>query len=204
MKANKREIQRRIAYETARLLTEHRSDDHLFAMQKAAMRLGVRDKRLMPRRDEVAQALQEQQRLFRGMEQQNALSELRHVALQAMHTLKRFKPLLVGAVYEGTADSNSNIRLHLFSDTPEEVIFALSDLHIPWEERDCRLHFSEHRRKNMPCFHFNADKTHLVLIVLPISGPDCRPIDPRDDRPIQGVSISQLQQLLSLEAGDNG
>ncbi len=196
MKVNKREIQRRIAYESARILTEHRSDDQLFAIQKAATKLGITDKRLMPNREEVESALREQQRLFRGNAQQNALERLRHSALQAMQALSHFKPILVGAVYEGTADSNSHVVLHLFSDTPEEVIFALSDLHIPWQERDRYMKFSDGNHKSMPSFRFTADGILYELIVFPSKGYNNRPTNPLDNQPIQGAGIKQLELML--------
>ncbi len=44
------------------------------------------------------------------------MQTLRDAALQAMEALIQFKPMLVGPVYEGTADSNSPVRLHLFAD----------------------------------------------------------------------------------------
>lgn len=196
MKANKREIQRRIAYESARILTEHRSDDQVFAIHKAAARLGITNTRLMPNRKEVELALREQQHLFRGDEQQNALERLRHSALQAMQALSRFKPILVGAVYEGTADSNSHVVLHLFSDTPEEVVFALSDLHIPWQERDRYMKFSDGNHKSIPSFRFTADGILYELIVFPSKGHNNRPTNPLDNQPIQGAGIKQLELLL--------
>lgn len=197
MKANKRETQRRIAYESARILTEHRSDDQVFAIHKAATRLGITDKRLMPNREEVESALREQQRLFRGNEQHNALMRLRHSALQAMQALNHFKPILVGAVYEGTADSNSHVVLHLFSDTPEEVIFALSDLRIPWHERDRQMKFSDGSHKSMPGFRFTADGILFELIVFPNKGSNNKPTDPLDNQPIQGAGIKQLELILN-------
>jgi len=200
MKANKREIQRRIAYETARILTEQRSGDPLHALHKAASQLGVQDRRLLPSRDEVEQALREQQRLFRGPAQQSALTTLRRAALQAMQALHRFHPLLVGAVYRGTADSNSRVELQLFAEPPEEVVFTLSDLRIPWQSWDHDMYFSQGVRRRIPGFRFVADGVRFGLVVLPPSGRFRRPLDRADNRPIQGASITQLEQLLRSTA----
>ena len=197
MKATKREIQRRIAYETARILTEYQSSDQAFAIQKAASRLGISDRRLLPTREEISLAIREQQRLFRGSDQASALQKLRTAALQTMQLLVRFRPLLVGPVYEGTADSNSPVRLHLFADTPEDVIFALADLHIPWQERDRTLRFSGGGRKNMPGFQFNANGVLFELVVMPEQGPYSKPLDPLDHQPIQGATSKQLKVLLN-------
>lgn len=197
MKAKKREIQRRIAYEAARILTDNRSDDHTYAIHKAAVRLGITNTRLIPNREEVELALKEQQRLFRGSEQQTAVKKLRSAALQAMKALIQFNPLLVGPVYEGIADTNSHIRLYLFATTPEEVVFSLMELHIPWDERDCSIKFGDGSRRNMPGFRFIADGNYFELVVLPNQGLYNRPVGPQDNRPIKGTTIQQLEKLLN-------
>lgn len=197
MKAKKRETQRRIAYEAARILTDSRSDDQTFAIHKAAARLGINNKRLMPNREEVDSALREQQRLFRGGEQQTVVKKMRNAALQAMEALPQFNPLLVGPVYEGTADLNSRIRLYLFAPTPEEVAFSLMALHIPWHERDCSIKFSDGSRKAIPSFRFIADSNYFELLILPDTGLNNRPIDPQDNRPIKGVTTQQLEKLIN-------
>ena len=179
------------------MLTENRSDDQAYAIHKAAVRLGITNKRLMPNREEVESALKEQQCLFRGEEQQTAVKKLRGAALQAMKALIQFNPLLVGPVYEGIADTNSHIRLYLFAATPEEVVFSLMELHIPWHERDCSIKFGDGNRKNMPGFRFIADCNYFELVVLPNQGLYKRPVDPQDNRPIKGTTIQQLEKLLN-------
>lgn len=196
MKAKKREIQRRIAYEAARILTDNRSGDQAYAIHKAAARLGINDNRLTPNREEVELALREQQRLFRGSDQQTAVKKLRIAALQAMKALSQFNPQLVGPVSEGTADTNSHIRLYLFATSPEEVVFSLMKLHIPWHERDSSIKFSDGSRKTMPNFRFIADSNYFELVVLSDQAPHKRPVDPQDNRPIKGTTIQQLEQLV--------
>ncbi|EGV52893.1 hypothetical protein [endosymbiont of Riftia pachyptila] len=197
MKADKRELQRRIAYEAARILTEQRSGDYAYASRKAANRLGLNDLRQMPRREEIEEALREQQRLFLGEQQTSALQQLQRDALEAMHALSRFLPLLVGAVQAGTADRNSAIQLLLFADTPEEVIFALSDLNIPWRDSEHLLRFGNGHPKPMPSFRFRAGESAFELIVLPPKGRYSRPLEPGGDQPIRGINRDQLSALLS-------
>jgi len=197
MSGNKRELQRRIAYEAARIMTEYRSDNIAYACQKAAAKLGISRRQQMPTRDEVEEALREQQWLLRGDEQQQVLLRLRHSALQAMQALQRFNPLLVGSVFQGTADTNSRVQLHLFADTPEDVLFALSDLQIPWQERQRTLHFRDGARRETPSFQFSADGVMFELLVLSTQMPHNRPLDPLDNQPIQGANLKQLQALVA-------
>ena len=193
----KRELQRLIAYEAARILTEYRSGNIAFACQKAASKLGVSQRQQMPTREEVEHALREQQWLVRGDKQQAVLRELRQGALQAMQALRQFNPLLVGSVYDGTADSNSHTQLHLFADTPEAVLFSLSDMHIPWQERQRKLSFSDGHQREIPVFRFSANGVLFELLVLPAETPHARPLDPLDNQPIQGANIKQLNALIT-------
>lgn len=196
MSNGKRELQRRIAYEAARILTEHRSDNIAHACQKAAAKLGVSRRQQMPTRDEVELALREQQWLLRGEDQQTALRRLRESAERAMAALRQFNPILVGAVFQGTADSNSHVQLHLFANTPEEILFALRDLHIPWRERQRTLSFNDGSRREIPCFQFTAEGIPFELLALSAETPHNRPLDPLDNQPIQGANLKQLRTLL--------
>jgi hypothetical protein len=197
MKARKREIQRRIAYEAARILTDNHSADPTYALHKASTRLGITDRRLMPTREEIESALKEQQRLFRGGEQQEALKRLRNTALQAMHALHQFNPLLVGPVYEGTADFNSHIRLYLYAPTPEDVVFSLMKLQIPWHEKDYPIKFSDGSRKLMPGFNFIVEEYPVELIVLPSEASNNPPVEPQSNSLMKGATTKQLENLLA-------
>jgi hypothetical protein len=191
----KRELQRRIAYEAARLMTEYQTDDIAYACQKAAAKLGVTRRQQMPSAEEVDEALREQQRLLRGEEQPVALQHLRQQAVLAMSALAQFDPLLVGSVYLGTADSNSPIRLYLFANAPEEVLFTLSDLKIPWRESQRTLAFRDGTKGVTPVFQIAVDGVAIELTVMSAEDIHKRPLDPRDRQPLQGINLKQLREL---------
>jgi hypothetical protein len=195
----KRELQRRIAYEAARLMTEYQTDDMAYACQKAAAKLGVTRRQQMPSPDEVEEALREQQRLLRGDEQPAALQHLRQQAQQAMEALGQFAPLLVGSVYQGTADSNSPIRLYLFANTPEEVLFTLSDMKIPWRESQRTLSFRNGTKELVPVFKITADGVTIELTVMSSEDIHNRPLDPLDRQPLQGINLKQLREIIEAD-----
>jgi hypothetical protein len=195
----KRELQRRIAYEAARLMTEYQTDDMAYACQKAAAKLGVTRRQQMPSPDEVEDALREQQRLLRGDEQPAALQHLRQQAQQAMEALGQFDPLLVGSVYQGTADSNSPIRLYLFANTPEEVLFTLSDMKIPWRESQRTLSFRNGTKELVPVFKITADGVTFELTVMSSEDIHNRPLDPLDRQPLQGINLKQLREIIESD-----
>jgi len=58
------------------------------------------------------------------------LLRLRLLALQVMEQLQPFHPFLVGSVLAGTATEHSDIDLHLFAESPEEVEATLCRLGI--------------------------------------------------------------------------
>jgi hypothetical protein len=195
----KRELQRRIAYEAARLMTEYQTDDMAYACQKAAAKLGITRRQQMPSPDEVEEALREQQRLLRGDEQPAALQHLRQQAQQAMEALGQFDPLLVGSVYQGTADSNSPIRLYLFANTPEEVLFTLSDMKIPWRESQRTLSFRNGTKELVPVFKITADGVTIELTVMSSEDIHNRPLDPLDRQPLQGINLKQLREIVEAD-----
>ncbi len=163
MKADKRELQRRIAYEAARILTEQRSGDYAYASRKAANRLGLNDLRQMPRREEIEEALREQQRLFLGEQQTSALQQLQRDALEAMHALSRFLPLLVGAVQAGTRQTaNSAIQLLLFGrHSGRGDLRPLRLEHRPGVIANICCGLATGHPKPMPSFRFRAGESAL-------------------------------------------
>ena len=96
-----------LAQECARLLAEEGVADFRTAKRKAALRLAVTDKGLLPDNREIEQALLDYQRLFQADSQSRRLRELREAALEAMRFLARFRPKLVGPVLSGTAGANT-------------------------------------------------------------------------------------------------
>ncbi|MEJ2610022.1 MAG: hypothetical protein P8179_07980 [Candidatus Thiodiazotropha sp.] len=198
MSNRKREQQRRIAYEAARILTEHQSDNIAHVCRKVAAKYGITHAQMMPSLEEVEIALREQQWLVRGDKQSEALQQLRLKALDAMQAFHQFHPQLVGSVLHGTADRNSHIELHLYADTPEDVLFSLSDLQIPWQEMQRTLTFSDGSQGIMPGFQFNADDVTFRLIIFPIGNHHKHPLDPINNRPLEGASLKQLRAILQV------
>lgn len=185
----------RIAAAAARLAAETGDPDLTEARRKAAVRLGVRDPRLWPDLATVAALLRQEQKLFWDERQTNALAQLRDLAAQAMRDLAAFAPRLVGPVLDGTADIHSPIRLLLRADTPEDVIFALTDRHIPWHDGEVRLHYSRGRQQSRPRLRFRAGDTAVELVILGPADRNDPPVDPDTGRPLRGADLTALLAL---------
>ena len=190
-------MRERLIQVAARLMAEEGIRDFYLAKRKAADRLGAPDTRNLPQNREIQAALSDYQRLFGGATQARQLRRLRGIALEAMEFFERFRPRLVGSVLEGTADAHSDINLHVFADTPEEISLFLMEHHIPFEEDWRRFRFSgSDDYVFLPVCRFVADNTRIDLTVFDRLGLRQSPRSRTDGQPMQRANRAALQRLL--------
>lgn len=189
-------VRRSIAVEAAKLMSEGGMRDYYAAKRKAADRLGIVDEAQLPRNIEIQDALREHQRIFQAESQSSHLRMLRETALEALQFFDRFRPRLVGAVLEGTADQYSAVCLHLFADTPEEVAIFLADNGIPYDESERRLRIKRERWEVRPVFRFRADEIPVDLTVFPPTALRQAPLSQVDGKPMQRAGLTMVETLL--------
>lgn len=186
----------RLAEEAARILIDSGSRDFALAKRKAAEHLNAHDTRQMPSNQEIEQAVAAYQRLFRSTSQPHHLRILRETACEAMRFFSDFQPRLVGPVLSGTADVNTPISLHLFSDTPEEISLLLLARQIPFETLDKRLHIRDELYQNFPALSFYVQEYKVEVIIFPVSKRVPTPLSPVDGKPIKRATLEAVQALL--------
>jgi len=191
------ELRRRIALEAARLISESGIRDFATAKRKAAERLGAFDEGSLPKNIEIEEALREHQRLFQADEHPQLVRALREAAREAMQFFARFDPRLVGAVLEGTADRYSAVCLHLFADTPEEVLLALDEQGIDYTESARRLRMSRDTQVEFPVLQVARDGTAFDLTIFPRDAIRQAPLDRVDEKPMRRASLAALDELLA-------
>ena len=184
-----------IAQEAARIIAGEGVKDYRLAKRKAAERLGLRANGDMPRNSEVEAALKEHQRLFGGESQARHLRALRATAVEAMRYFARFRPRLVGSVLSGTAGNHAAVELHLFADTPEELMLFLIEHDIPYRSSERRFRLSAEEYAWYPVYVFAADQVGIDLSVFPASGLRRAPLCPIDGRPMQRADLAQVERL---------
>jgi hypothetical protein len=189
-----------LANEAARIMVESGVKDFYTAKRKAAIRLGMPNTHNLPRNVEIEQALSEYQRLFKHDTQPSRLRELRHTTLRVMRLLQSFNPHLVGPVLSGTADQYSEINIHVFTDTPEDVARHLLAESIPFKISESRLNQSKTQIKRYPAYHFMAGETGIEITVFPVDGIRQSPLSPVDGKPMPRASIIDLNQLINQQA----
>ncbi|HLI18651.1 MAG TPA: hypothetical protein VKV22_10325 [Rhodanobacteraceae bacterium] len=195
------QLRRRVALEAARLIREHGIRDYQLAKRKAAQHVGVSDEGYLPRNREIEEALREHQRLFRAKEQVHALRARRETARDAMRFLERFEPRLVGAVLEGTADTHSPVKLHVFDDSAEHVSGFLHDHGIAFETRAHTFRLDRQRSGEFPALLFDADGVTVDVTVFPRDALRQAPLDRIDERPQQRATLATLDAMLAEEPG---
>lgn len=194
-----RERRHRLAHEAARLMAEGGFRDYHQAKLKAAERLGIHDDASLPRNREIEDALREYQRLFVGQSQQQAVRVRRDAAMRALEFFAGFSPRLVGPVLDGTADANSPVHLHLYTDDAEAVPRFLEEHRIPADARTRHLRLDRERSDDFPVWVFSAEDLTFDVTVLPHDALRQAPLSGVDERPMKRASLAQLRQLLADE-----
>jgi hypothetical protein len=191
-----RQMREHIATEAARIMVEHGIKSYYQAKRKAATILGAADTRNLPTNQEIEQAVGAYLRLFKSDSQPAALDRLRQMALKAMDFLYRFNPHLVGSVLNGLAFEHSDLNLHLFADTDEEVALFLTEAGIPFQLSSQQLSFSPQEIRIFPVFRFVAGETTVELTVFPPMDARHAPLSPTSGKPMCRAGRKEVQALL--------
>ena len=186
-----------IAQECARLIAEEGVQDFGAARRKAALRLAIGNRAVLPDHAEIEQALLDRQRLFDADRQAIRLRGLRETALDAMRFLARFRPRLVGPVLTGAVGPHAGIHLHLFADSPEEITLFLMEHRIPFETAEQRLKMASGVQVCLPVFRFTAGETRVDLAVFGPLAEREAPLSPVNGRPMRRASLAEVQALLT-------
>jgi len=185
-----------VANEAARIMVDQGILDLRVASRKAAARLGITDRRIVPEQKAIEQALLDYQRLFRGDQHPKQLRRLRKEALRAMEAFRKFDPRLVGSVLSGTAVSTSPVEIHLFADSAEEIAFHLMNQGIPWEDGHTTSVLADGQRIAIPIFGFEAGNTRFRLLAFPTAALRQRPLSPVTRRPEPRASIREVRKIV--------
>jgi len=193
MKLN--QARERIAKEAARLMCEAGVRDFQLAKRKALQRLRIPDQRNLPSNEEIEAAVAEYQRLFRADSQPLRLAELRRTAVRAMRFLAPFQPRLVGEVLSGTADEHSDVCLHLFAETAEEVGLFLLEQGVPYEHGERAVRLASDDTQRLPTCRFMADDVPVELVVFAERKRRRVPLSPVDGKPMRRAALQAVEAL---------
>jgi hypothetical protein len=185
-----------LAQEAARIIVEQGVQDYRAAKIKAAERLGMSARGVLPGNSEIERAIGEHLQLFGRESHIDLLRVLRRAALSAMEMLARFRPCLVGPVLHGTAASNSAINLHVFSDNFELVALQLQEMRVPYRLYERRLKSRRDQAETFAGVRFIHDESAIEATVFPVDGVRQAPISPIDGRPMRRADAQAVRELL--------
>ncbi len=190
-----------LAEQAARWMTEHAVDDPLLALRRVLARDGGAppDRRQWPGAGEIREALQAYQRLFRGNDQHAALQARRRAAVEAMRFFAPFRPALVGAVLDGTADAHSMVQLHVHAEEAEAVLGVLREQGIAHRLGDRRVRLDPRRQTSVPHVAFDADGIGFELWLLPPACERNPPLDAEGRAPMSRASLDQLLRMIDAQ-----
>ena len=185
-----------LAQEAARIIVNHGVRDYRVAKQKAAERLGVSARGALPGNSEIEAAVAEHLQLFGGDDHADRLRLMRVAALAAMELLADFSPRLVGPVLAGTADENSSVNLHVFTDSPEAVALELEQIGIRFRPYERRLKSRRDQVETYSGFEFHHHHSPIQATVFPVDGIRQAPMSPVTGKPMKRVDAAAVQEML--------
>jgi hypothetical protein len=185
-----------VAQEAARLIIDHGIRDYRIAKQKAAERLGVIGRGSLPGNTEIEAAVSDHLQIFGGESHDDLLRLMRTAALSAMELLNDFSPRLVGPVLAGTADENSSVNLHVFTDSPEMLAMEIGDMGIQIRPYERRLKTRRGQVETYAGFEFNHQNEMMQATVFPVDGIRQAPMSPIDGKPMRRADKDAVQELL--------
>jgi predicted nucleotidyltransferase len=115
-------LKKRVAREAALLLYTSQEKEYKQAKKRATENLGAR---ILPSNLDVARELDAIAEEREGASRNKRLNQMRREALKIMQKLKNYNPRLVGSLWRGTINRNSDIDIAAFAFTPNAVLAQL-------------------------------------------------------------------------------
>jgi len=194
-------IRTEIAREAARLMYEEGVWEYRDAKRKAARRFGPEQALSLgshlPGNAEIHAELARLIALHEGPAAPERLLRLRMAALEFLELFEPFQPLLVGSVLSGVVTERSDIDLHLFADSPEEVEEFLHRAGIPIESEVVSVRHGG-AFHDYPHLYLDADGTEVECSIYP---PSERRSPPRSSITGQPMARADARKLRRLIAG---
>lgn len=191
-------IRAQVASEAARIIATEGLHDFHAAKRKAAERIGINERLALPSNLEVQDALISYQNLYGGLQHHSNLQRLRLAALQAMRMLQKYSPRLTGAVLDGSAGAHCRVTLHVFCDAAETLVFDFLECKLTFQQEQRRIRLSDKDHQLVPVFLIEVSGCTIELVVLDSIAVRQAPPSPIDGRPLQRVSLADLERMLDL------
>jgi hypothetical protein len=202
------QLRQMLTREAARLMYEEGVGQYHDAKHLAAKRILGRGQkgsfqprtRDLPSNGEISEEVATLARFHEGDSLTQRLFLMRIAALEVMSSLMDYSPRLIGSVSTGRIRKGSDIDLHVFTDSVEQLILLIVSLGWEYEKKQITIRkgsaFIEYT-------HIYLDQMFPVeLSVYPRNELRIRGRSSTDGKPIKRVSADSLLQLILEEHGD--
>jgi len=194
-----------LAHEAARLMYEEGVKQYLTAKQLAAKRLLGRaygkkiryHPRDLPSNGEIKESLLQFVQLYEGDDQLYRLFAMRVIALEMMFELKQYTPCLIGSVSTGHVRQGSDIDLHLFTDSLEELEQTLDSLE--WDYELAEVSIQKNSKIKLYTHVYLENIFPVELSVYPTQEIRIVSRSSTDGKPIVRLKTAAVEQLLQQE-----
>lgn len=183
-----------VAREAAMLLYTMQEREYKQAKEHAAKVLGAR---ILPSNMEVARWLDRISDEYEGPSRRVRLIEMRREALKIMEVLEDFNPKLVGSVWRGTANRNSDVDITVFSEDANVVIDRLRRLGVDVVRVEEVPFVKQGERRGSSHIYLKLESGYEVEIT--VRSPeeaDREEICEIYGDPVRGLSCEELRRVL--------
>jgi len=154
----------------------------------------------LPSNGEISSAIYQMATFYEGDTINYRLFTMRLAALDIMEELQVFSPRLIGSVSTGRIKKNSDIDVHIFTDSLESLKTHLDDKQWPFE---CKQVCIMHNGKPREFTHIYLEHEFSVeLSVYPENEIRVRTRSSTDGKPIIRLSYDRLLALIEREHGE--
>lgn len=198
-----------ITNEAARLMYEEgvkqyhtakwRAAKSLLSQGCGASRANTRD---LPSNGEISEQVYRIATMHEGSNLTSRLFEMRLIALEVMEALEEFSPRLIGSVSTGRIKKNSDIDLHIFTDSIETLELKLQQLVWEYEMEKVAIRYGAGFRE-FTHIYLNKYEYAVELSVYPEKDIRVRGRSSTDGKPIVRVSYRRLLELIQREHEDD-
>lgn len=187
---------RDLIQEAARLICYGGFADYGAARRKAIAELGASGRVVSINHVDIEEAVLDLHESSGGAEHQEALKQLRIVALEAMRFLSDFEPRLAGSTVSGAIGLGHRVQIHLHEDFAESVEMKFHSLKIPFRQSERSYSIGRHPAVSIPLIQFEVDTVGIDVATFPHACLRQAPLSQVTGRPAKRLSSDQLAKLL--------
>lgn len=189
------DLKSRVAREAAVLLYTQQEQEYMQAKRKAAATLRTR---ILPGNKEIAQELDRLADEAEGETRKQRLIQMRKDALAIMVLLGEHHPRLIGSVWRGTANKNSDIDLEMFSTEPQITLEKLKDAGIKVQNADWKAVTKGNKIETALHIYVTLPSNNQAEVI--VRDPDKMTETEKDEvyrDTIRGLNMHQLRRVLT-------